>query len=57
MIHDEPVISLEISAIYEGADLINYEVQETREYGAKVRSFFVNKTEMKNYIKDTIRGI
>ena len=57
MIHDEPVISLEISAIYDGADLINYEVQETREYGAKVRSFFVNKNEMKNYIKDVIRGI
>ena len=58
MIHIETnCLSLEFSAIYDGPELVNYEVLERHFDGAEIRTIFINKRDMQAYIRDLIRGI
>lgn len=58
MIHiEENLLSLEFGAIYDGPELVNYEVLERHFDGAEIRNVFISKREMQTYIRDLIRGI
>ena len=58
MIHiEENCLSLEITAIYDGPELVNYEVLERHFDGREIRNIFFTKREMQTYIRDLIRGI
>ena len=57
MISDKPVISIKVSAIYDEDRLVNYEVIEEHPGTNTIQSFFIDKPDMKQYIKDLIRSI
>lgn len=57
MISDKPVISIKVSAIYDEDRLVNYEVIEEHANNNTIQSFFIDKPDMKQYIKDLIRSL
>ena len=58
MIHIEGnLLSLEFVAIYDGPELVNYEVLERHFDGAEIRNIFISKRDIQTYISDLIRGI
>lgn len=57
MISDKLVISIKVSAIYDEDRLVNYEVIEEHPYNNTIQTFFIDKPDMKQYIKDLIRSI
>ncbi len=58
MIHADPVISLGITAIYDGEEISNFEVIEVHHATKEeVQSFFIDKKDMKQYLKDLIRSL
>lgn len=61
MIHAEPVISLSITALYDEEGLSNYEVIEFHydkdEEIQRIQNFFIDKKDMKQYIKNLIRSL
>lgn len=58
MIEAKPVISLGITAIYDEEGLSNYEVIEVHHAdNEEVQSFFIDKKDMKQYLKDLIRSL
>lgn len=56
MISYKPVISITVTVIYEKDNLVNYELLE-RQDDHIVQTFFIDKADMKNHIKDLIRSI
>ena len=58
MIHADPMITLTISAIYDEDRIANYEIIETDHHtNEEIQSFFIDKKDMKQYIKDLIRSL
>lgn len=58
MIHADPVISIGITAIYDEEGLSNYEVIEVHHANnEEIQSFFIDKKDMKQYLKDLIRSL
>ena len=57
MISDKLMITLTVSALYDGDDLINYEVKKEDSEGYQVLSYFKEPKDMKQYIKDLIRSL
>ena len=57
MISDKPVITIKVAAIYDADRLVNYEVIEEHPDNNTIQSFFIDKPDMKQYIKDLIRSI
>ena len=57
MISDKPVITIKVAAIYDADRRVNYEVIEEHPDNNTIQSFFIDKPDMKQYIKDLIRSI
>lgn len=59
MINEHPIISITVNSIYDDNEkLVNYEVLEHYfDNDQRISSYFMNKKDMKQYIKDLIRSI
>lgn len=58
MINEQPIISITVNSIYDNDKLVNYEVLEHHfDNDQRITSFFIDKPDMKQYIKDLIRSL